>query len=51
MTSEVCVQTMLEMIDEIERNGEEQAELDNIHKGFTETVMREKRKYIPNFSN
>ena len=49
MTSELCVQTMLEVIDEIEHNREEQDELDNIHKGFTETVMREMKKSIPNF--
>ena len=32
MTSELCVQTMLEIINEIERNRGEQTELDNTYK-------------------
>lgn len=49
MTSNICRQAMLILIDKIECNREEQAEIDKIYNEFTNNVITEMNNSNPNY--
>jgi len=49
MSSEICVKTMLNIINSIERSRQEQTKIDQIYEQFTDLVITEMNKCIPNF--